>query len=143
MARELEYAGAGRRLAACFIDTIVVSLLTGLGGVIFGLVIVAVYRGGQLGPGVNIMANVLGLCMTALYYGLCESSEAMASPGKRAMGLQVLSQDGERLSFGQALVRWLFQAVTVITLFGLATIWFTDRRQTLHDILSRTVVVRA
>ena len=61
--------------------------------------------------------------------------------GKRRQGLQVVTEAGSPISFGQAVVRQLpvvFQIGFIDVLFAL----FTDRRQRAFELLSKTRVVR-
>lgn len=78
-----------------------------------------------------------------LYFAAQESSGWMGTVGKRLMGLAVQGVDGRQLSFGRASVRWAGRWLSSLV-FGLGYLLalFTDKRQTLHDLLAGTVVVR-
>ena len=84
---------------------------------------------------------VVGIPITGV--ALFESSRWQATPGKRLLRLQVVNLQGGRVRFGQALVRTLVMLCGVI-LYGLGTLpaLFTRRRQTLHDLVAKTLVVR-
>ncbi|MFJ6795656.1 RDD family protein [Streptomyces sp. NPDC091268] len=58
------------------------------------------------------------------------------TPGKRILGLRVVSQDGGRLGFGRVVLRTLLLALVIPAL-----VWDRDGRG-LHDRLSRAVQVR-
>ncbi len=78
-----------------------------------------------------------------LYCAFAESSSWRATVGKRLLGLQVITADGERTSFGTATIRHLMK---FLSLFGL-TIGFmmsgwTKRRQALHDMPCDCLVIR-
>jgi uncharacterized RDD family membrane protein YckC len=78
-----------------------------------------------------------------LYCAFAESSSWRATLGKRLLGLQVITANGDRISFGQATVRHLMK---FLSLFGL-TIGFmmsgwTKRRQALHDMPCDCLVIR-
>jgi uncharacterized RDD family membrane protein YckC len=96
---------AGRRLLAFAVDWLVVALW---GGVLFGAVMMAT-SGHPPRPENPWKAQMIGLLtMTlpvTLYFSLLESSAWRASIGKRALGLVVSSESGDRLSFGSALLR--------------------------------------
>ena len=62
--------------------------------------------------------------------------------GKRRRGLQVVTEAGSPISFGQAAVRQL-PVVFQIGLIDAAFALFTDRRQRAFELLSKTRVVRA
>jgi len=107
-----------------------------------------------------------------LYYSLCESSSRQATFGMRILGLRVTGVEGERISFGRALLRTVvkllpfeinhlvmflptpiwhdpnpglrvgFVGVGVLIIVYFATMLLTRRKQSVHDLLARTVVVR-
>lgn len=77
-----------------------------------------------------------------LYYALLESSAWQASLGKRVMGLKVVDKRGRRLTFWKATKRMLSRIVTNFTFyFGFFTAAFDKHRETLHDRLSKSVVI--
>jgi len=67
-----------------------------------------------------------------------------ATPGKRALRLQVVTADGEeRISFLRATGRWAGRYLSLLPLFlGYLMQPFTARRQALHDLVAGTVVVQ-
>ncbi len=94
-----------RRLLAFAVDWLVVVLW---GGALFGVVMIAT-GGGPPRPENAWKAQGLGfLTMTVpvtLYFALCENSAMRGSVGKRVLRLVVARENGERLSFGSALLR--------------------------------------
>jgi uncharacterized RDD family membrane protein YckC len=85
---------------------------------------------------------VAGIILTFLYYPVFESSSARATPGKYWLGLRVVAENGQRLSFNQAMVRQLMRYVSgAILFFGYLMQPFTKKRQTLHDIVSGAIVI--
>ena len=78
-----------------------------------------------------------------LYYALLESSPWQASVGKRIMGLKVVDKRGRRLTFGKATKRLLSRLVTNFTFyFGFFTAAFDKHKETLHDKMSKSVVIK-
>ena len=73
------------------------------------------------------------------YYAYFESSPAQATPGKRVFNIRVCDGEGRRLSPLRAILRILLKSFTLA--LGFLSIFFTPRRQALHDILVNTVVV--
>lgn len=88
---------------------------------------------------IQVLFNLLLL----LYNAGCEASSMKGSLGKKACGLVVVDQDGEGLKFGTALLR-SFGKVLSIYFWGLGTlsIFWTEGKQALHDIIAKTYVVR-
>jgi uncharacterized RDD family membrane protein YckC len=63
--------------------------------------------------------------------------------GKRLLGLQVVTSEGDRISFGQATVRHLMKFLSLFCLtIGFMMSGWTKRRQALHDIPSDCLVIR-
>lgn len=78
-----------------------------------------------------------------LYFALMEASPKQASLGKMVLGIRVTDLDGHRLSLwrsaGRSAMRYLTSALFPPLLIAAA---FTRRRQALHDLIARTLVVR-
>ena len=120
------YGRLGPRAVALFIDLVVIGVLTNLVSSALGT------------DSHGWIASVIGW----LYFATQESSGWMGTLGKRAMGLAVQEVGGRQLSFSRASVRWLGRWASGLMLglgYGLAL--FTDKRQTLHDLIACTVVV--
>ena len=90
-----------------------------------------------------IAGGVAGMFVAWLYYGFFESSSKQGSPGKMALGLKVTDLDGRRISFGRASVRYAASILSALLAYGGYLMGaFTQKKQTLHDILVGTVVIR-
>jgi uncharacterized RDD family membrane protein YckC len=78
-----------------------------------------------------------------LYSALMESGPQQATLGKRAVGLIVTDTNGQRISFGQATGRHFGKTISFIILFvGYLMMLWDDRKQTLHDKMANTLVVK-
>jgi uncharacterized RDD family membrane protein YckC len=90
------------------------------------------------------MAYILVLTIGGwLYSAFSESSAYRATIGKRLMGLQVVTADGGRVSFGQATVRHLMKFLSLFSAgVGFIMAVWTRRRQALHDMPSDCIVIR-
>lgn len=77
-----------------------------------------------------------------LYYSSFEKSSWQATPGKRFMGLRVVTLEGGRIDQGQANVRFLASLLSGLLLcYGYLRILWDDNAQGLHDRLAGTLVV--
>jgi len=77
------------------------------------------------------------------YSAFMESSARGATLGKRIFGLRVTDMDGRRIGFGRATVRFLGKVLGILTIYiGYALAVFTPKKQALHDLLSKCLVVR-
>ena len=145
----IEYAGFWRRAWAGTID---VALETTVAFLVTYYVIdlLLAWVGGMLGYERWIskfaagMAYILVLTIGAwLYCAFMESSPRRATIGKRIMGLQVVTADGGRVSFGQATVRHFMKFLSLFSAgVGFMMAGWTKRRQALHDMPSDCIVIR-
>ncbi|MGH8562062.1 MAG: RDD family protein [Nevskiales bacterium] len=79
-----------------------------------------------------------------IYWTLMESSRWQASLGKRALGLKVTDESGQRLTLLNALARNFLKILSCITLtIGFMMAGWTLRKQTLHDKISSCLVTRS
>lgn len=65
-----------------------------------------------------------------------------ATPGKRALGLRVTAQDGSPLRVGQAIGRTSAYLLSLPFLAGFLWAAVDQRRETFHDKLAGTAVMR-
>ena len=68
---------------------------------------------------------------------------ARGTLGMQVMDLHLTDLNGDQVSFGRAAGRYLATILSIVT-FGIGYLMqlFTSRRQTLHDVVAGTVVVR-
>lgn len=94
-----------RRLLAFGVDWLVIALWAGL---LFAAVMIA-FSGQPPRPSGPWQSQIIGfVTMTApviLYFALSESSRAQATPGKRALGLRVVTKSGTRVPVGASILR--------------------------------------
>src|SRR5690242_1636929 len=91
------FVGFSWRFLAPLVDQFILTIGGGIAGFIIGIVRAA---SGWKEDGIHVFSGFLGLLWSWLYYALCESSAWRATPGKKACGLIVTDENGERISFG-------------------------------------------
>ena len=137
-AAQVAYGGFWIRLLAYIIDAILLSIAMGIVGGIAGL--------NFYDPSIetyNPSGNVLYIVVAWLYFALLESSERGATVGKMALGLRVVTDKGERLSFMNATGRYFAKIISALILcIGFIMIAFTDRKRGLHDMIAGTLVIK-
>ncbi len=146
IALEFPLAGAGSRFLALAIDTFVqlgIFLILALAAL---LVLWLRSRGYQAiatwGFALLILLGFL------LYYGYFAAFEALwggQTPGKRAIGLRVISVTGQPITTFDALLRNLLRIVDQmpgVYAVGVLSIFFTARNQRVGDLVAGTVVVQ-
>ncbi len=135
---QVAYGGFWIRLVAYIIDAILISLVMGAVGAVAGF--------NFFSPDMesySSSANFVSLLIAWLYFALLESSERGATVGKMAMGLRVVSDQGQRLSFLNATGRYFAKIISAIILcIGFIMIAFTDRKRGLHDMIAGTLVIK-
>lgn len=142
----MNYAGFWLRAASAIID----SLILAIAGTIVSLLLTysilfvmfiasgtfSVEYSGPLNLGISILLGTL-------YFAVFESSESQATPGKQMLGMKVTGLDGGRISFLRAFWRYYARILSGLVLFlGYIMMVFTEKKQTLHDMLCQTLVVR-
>ncbi|MEI6201085.1 MAG: RDD family protein [Enhydrobacter sp.] len=131
----IAYGGFWIRVVAYLIDAILLSIASAIIGLVTG---VSLYAGGF-----DYFANGASLVVGWLYFALMESSARGATVGKMAVGLRVVTDQGQRLDFGHATGRYLAKIISAIILgIGFIMVAFTDRKRGLHDIIASTLVVK-
>ncbi len=85
----------------------------------------------------------LWVLITFLYWPVLESTSLRATIGKAMVGLVVADVDGGGLSFVRSLLRNLAKIISAIPFFiGFLLAAFTTRKQALHDLITKAVVLR-
>jgi uncharacterized RDD family membrane protein YckC len=128
------YASRWRRLAGWLIEFVVVIVL-----LVAGLIVGSVLSGDSL-----FLGFVVALTAVWLYFAGLESSEQQSTLAGRLLGTKVTDIHGQPLTFSRATSRHFamyLSALTPVAIGYLMAFW-TKRRQTLHDYLTSTVVVR-
>lgn len=132
------YGGFWIRFVAYLIDAILLGLVGGVLWSIFGVPLEET-DWDSYDPTINAISFVIGW----LYFALLESSERGATIGKMAMGLRVVTSDGQRLTFMNATGRYFAKILSAIILcIGFIMIAFTDKKRGLHDIIAGTLVIK-
>lgn len=92
--------------------------------------------------GVTWVSTLSTIIISWLYFAIQESSILQGTFGKRMLGLKVVGEDGEEISFKKASVRFFAKILSTLIFFiGYFMAAFNERKQALHDKLSKTYVV--
>lgn len=129
-----EFAGFWIRAGAILIDSIVLTIVSFVIGVIAG------FTGG--GETAQAVAGLISFVTGIAYFTLFIASEWQATPGKRLLGLHVIKVDGGPITALRAFGRyWAYLISTIILLIGYIMVAFTEEKTALHDLICRTRVV--
>ena len=151
--QNLQLADGGKRFLAYLIDIIILSIVSLiLFGVLFavgGLGVAASAEGGDAATagmmaaiiGAGALVQVLLIAVQIGYFAFMEASDSQATIGKRAMGLIVADEEGNRLTMQKALIRNLLKVITGFICFLIyLTAFFTDKKQAVHDMINKSNV---
>ena len=150
------YAGFWRRFAAFLIDIVIVLVITNVielalwlsGNISASKTTVSFfsYRLQAPFPIVTVPFHPLCLLVGWPYFAGLESSARRATIGKMTLSIYVTDYSGGRIGFGRATARywakWLVSALFTGSI-GFLMAGFTERKQALHDMIVRSVVVKA
>lgn len=133
------YAGFWLRAVACVIDSIVLVIAAAILRMLVGMSLMAIDEF-QASRYAELAIIVV---LSWLYFSFMEGSPGGATLGKMALGLRVVTTEGQRLGFAQATGRYVAKYVSWAILgIGFIMAAFTDRKRGLHDIMAGTLVVR-
>ena len=129
------YAGFVRRALAYLFDLALVSLLLGLA---YQLLLPQVLPQLGIRGFTDQTLALIAYGFYLFYMTLLTCLGRQATVGKVIMGMWVFGMQGQRLNFFHALIR---ETLKLILLPFSFLMWFTARKQTLHDLIARTVVL--
>lgn len=123
----MAYAGFWIRLLATIVDSIIMGTINAAIAFAFQDLATAI--------GLQFVAGVL--------YTIGFWVAVGATPGKLALNMEIVMEDGTPLTGGAAVLRYIGYFVNVLTLgIGYLMVGFTAQKRGLHDYLAGTVVVR-
>ena len=94
--------------------------------------------------GVGFGLILIGIFLIEWFYPVIFEAHSGMTPGKKAIGLRVVHDDGTPLTWSAALLRNLLRAIDLLPAFnmtGLVTMMFNSRFKRLGDLAAGTVVI--
>jgi len=149
-------AGFFSRLVAFIVDLILLTLVMLIAGSVIGIIFNFFRLDQILGyltasmPGVQtsfqklvVLVSPFLFLLMILYFAFFWTFFGF-TPGKALLGLKIVRRDGQSLSFGRAILRFLCYWVSAIPLFlGFIWILVDKRHEGWHDKIARTNVIYA
>lgn len=133
------YAGIIARVKAYLMDLVIQLTVSFTLGIIINL-IMSGFDFSELRLSVILLFSYIILPIFSLAYSIYfEQSEKQATIGKQVVDIKVTDTDGNRLSWGKAIVRNLLKYIVTI---GSVVAIFTDKKQALHDMAASTIVTK-
>jgi uncharacterized RDD family membrane protein YckC len=143
-----QYAGFATRLIAWTIDRLIVATIVAVVTVGADLVQGALGITDLLGVEEQAALIMTGLAVVLAFlipivYDIGFWLLAGQTPGKRLMGLRIVRTDGQRLTSGNCVRRFIGYWLSSFLLLGYLWVLVDNRRQGFHDKLAGTFVVYA
>lgn len=133
---EMRYAGFWVRVAALFIDIIILLAFNfSLELILFQEIVDIDHKAYPLALGISSVISIL-------YYAGFESSQMQATFGKKAMKIKVVDENGHRIDFTMSIIRYFCHWLSSLTLgIGYIMVAFHPQKKGLHDLVAKTLVV--
>lgn len=93
----------------------------------------------------NYVVTFFVMLPVMFYHLVFELTMNGQSPGKKAMNIKVVSEEGAIVSFTSTFARWVFRIIDITMMFGsIATLFiiFGKKNQRLGDIVGKTILIR-
>lgn len=135
----LRYGGFWIRVVATLIDGFILGIALGLLGAATGLDFFA-----DDPDQISWLAIAVQLAVDWLYDAGLTASPLAGTLGKRAVGLRVVTEQGERISFARSTCRYFAKIASgLLLLIGFLMVAFTERKRGMHDMIAGTLVITA
>lgn len=141
-----QYAGFVTRGAAVLIDLFIISTIYSITAA-FSELLISFLMGMSMADLFAaqkwlVYVTAFGASVLPVVYHIFFWTLTGQTPGKAIMGIRVYRWDGERVTLGRAIRRYIGYSLSA-PLFGVGFLWalIDNRRQTWHDKLAGTVVV--
>ena len=152
---QVKYAGFGIRFLAYWVDFLIIFPLDLMIQQMMGNSPFAIFHAQSLSDIQKIQSSsnsllgsavVLPLTLTLAYFLIFWVNYDGATPGKKLLGIKIAKDNGEKLTYPIAFIRWIGSMISAATMFffGIGYLWiiWDKKKQALHDKIAGTVVVR-
>ncbi len=145
--RQVLYGGFWARLAAYFIDRLVISI--GIFILIIPMIFLSEFYSSTYSLEGENFDSILGLLLMIIMflgsfgYFIYMTYKYQSTLGKMAVGIKVLNDAGKKPSLNEIMMREVLGKIVSYFTFkiGYLIAAFTDKKQALHDMIGKTIVV--
>lgn len=135
--QDTQYGGFWIRFLALLVDSATLFIFACV------LLILAALAGFAAGPEAMTLVVLVYFLVYLLYWPVMHASARQATFGKAMLGLKVTGYDGNRISLLRSIGRFLATFISgAVFMLGYLVAGFTKRKQSLHDLIASTYVVR-
>ena len=135
-----------RRFFAMLIDTFIIIFVTLYASKIFKLVIMPTIRGHEYEIMIKFIVLSMWIISIPCYFAYFESSKMHGTPGKYLLNIKIIFDDGGRINFIKAFLRFCIMLLINITIIGgiinLVFELFNKDAKSFYDAFSNTKVVK-
>ena len=131
------YASILARVKAYLIDTVIQLTVSFSLGIIINLIMSGFDISLLRLPVILLFSYIILPIFSLIYSIYYEGSAKQATIGKQVVDVKVTDVDGNRLTWGKAIVRNLLKYIVGI---GAVLAIFTEKKQALHDMAASTIV---
>jgi len=129
-----KYAGVFTRYVALLIDGFVVSLFSNS---------INFVSSTSSGDKFNFSVTGFSFFLSAAYYIFMIATQDGQTLGKRLMGIRVIRQDGHKIDYSTAILRFIGSLISAAVFgFGYLAALFNNQKLTWHDRIAKTYVIR-
>lgn len=150
---QVRYAGFGIRFLAYCVDFLILFVLGLMVQQMVGNSPFAIFQAQSLsevqkiqGSGNSLLGIGIGLLLGLAYYLVFWVNYDGATPGKKLLAIKIVKDNGEKLTYPVAFVRWLGNMVSASTTFfffiGYLWVIWDKKKQALHDKIAGTIVIK-
>jgi uncharacterized RDD family membrane protein YckC len=86
---------------------------------------------------------VTKVILVYMYFVLFEISKWQGTVGKKLLKIKVTDINGQRIVFKKATIRLFSKFLSAQLLIGYLIIFFTSKKQGLHDLIAKTLVINS
>lgn len=123
----MKYSGFWRRFAAIFIDGLIIGILPNM----------------VINTGNGTMTNSLSF-LIGLAYSVWMNGTYGATVGKMVMKIKITKENGYKITYQDAALRYFASILSaIVLLLGYFWMLWDSKKQTWHDHLAKTLVVKA
>jgi uncharacterized RDD family membrane protein YckC len=145
VAFDYEVVGIGSRFIAALLDTLIIALIQAF---VYLILILLQFDFSVDNPNIAVIAGLLtflGFLLLWGYYIFFELAWNGRTPGKRAVGLRTIRQDGTPITLSDAIIRNLVRIVDFLPWaygVGVISMFIDSKSRRLGDLAAGTIVVR-
>jgi uncharacterized RDD family membrane protein YckC len=148
-----QYAGFGIRFLAYWVDYLILFPLDLMIQLMMGNSPFAIFQAQSLtdiekiqSSSNSLLGMAIALPLVLAYFLIFWVNYDGATPGKKLLGIKIVKDNGEKLTYPAAFIRWIGYMISAATMFlfciGYLWIIWDKKKQALHDKIAGTVVVR-